>query len=530
MPFNSRLHLHYLYLKTIRRFWALCLIAIVTGCNAPYPIQETEFQPQNSSRLFAEGFSHVTDFYIEEIDVSRLALAGMDNLTTLDPEFEVIDVGNSVTVNYEGQPISRHSFPSTLDNRAWALLTSRVISEARGVSSSFREASIDQIHQAVFDGILGELDRFSRYSRPDQAKSNRDNRNGFGGLGIRYIKDPKGAHIISVMENTPAESVGLQAGDIIVRVGTTDISSFSESAITKLLKGPKNSKVRITVLRNPEDPQTIEFEITRRKIVVQTVNYSALGNIAYLQVSGFNRSTTSAMRKKVRQAQKEIGKEIKGYIIDLRNNGGGLLKEAVNTADLFISSGAIISTRGRHPDSHQYSAAHSQDIAKGRPIIVLINSYSASSSEILAAGLQDSGRAVVVGSNSFGKGTVQKVFQLPNRAEIAVTWARFHAPSGYAIHKRGIIPDVCTTSKGTKTVADIVSLLKSGDLPISSEIRASSPALDDDIALDNLKATCPQSAEPSELEKEIAEALLESPVLFDLARGERAPATSELIN
>ncbi|OUS14197.1 hypothetical protein A9Q97_04160 [Rhodospirillales bacterium 47_12_T64] len=529
MPLRSLQHLRDLSQRLALKAGGLLLLIFITACAAPFSIQKTEYDPKIASRLFTNGFSYVTEFYIEEIDVSRLALAGMDNLSTIDPELEIIDSGNSLTVTYAGEPVSRYGYPSTLDNKAWARLTSSVISEAETRSSDFQHATGEQIYQAVFDGILGELDKFSRYSRPDQANNNRDNRNGFGGLGIRYIKDPKGAHILSVMENTPAESVGLQPGDIITKVGNKDISQLSETSITHMLKGPEGSSVRITVLRDPEKPQTLNYEIIRKRIVVQTVNYSAHDNIAYIQISGFNRSTTSNMRRKVRKAQKEMGKDLKGYILDLRNNGGGLLREAVNTADLFISSGPIVSTRGRHPDSHQYSAAHSQDIAKGLPIIVLINSYSASSSEILAAGLQDSGRAIIIGSNSYGKGTVQKVLQLPNRAEIAITWARFHAPSGYAIHKRGIIPNICTTTGDTDTVDDVIALLKSGSLPISSDIRSSSPSLDDETALDNIKSSCPQSAEPSELERDIAELLLLNPSLFSLAKGHSSPVTTDVI-
>ncbi|MFD2207785.1 S41 family peptidase [Kiloniella antarctica] len=536
MPLSSSPHLHDFNRVLFRKFGVLLLLLGLSACSGTYhdPNKSYDlsasYDQQVASRLFSQGFEHVTEFYIEEIDASRLALAAMDNLATIDPEIEIIDHGDSLTLNYAGEPVSRHGYPSTLSSYAWARLTASVITEARTLSSDFNHASGEQIYQAAFDGIAGELDRFSRYSRPDIARTDRDNRNGFFGLGIRYLKVPKGARVLSVMENTPAESAGLEKEDIITQVNNRDISQLTETVITGLMKGPENSRVGLTVQRNQKNPITLQFEITRKKITVQTVSSSIHDNIVYLHISSFNKYTTSNMRSKVRKAQKELGENLKGYIIDLRDNGGGLLGTAIKTADLFISSGTIITTRGRHPDSQNDSSADSQDIAKGLPIIVLINSNSASSSEILTAGLQDSGRAIVIGSNSFGKGTVQRLKDLPNGAEMRVTWARFHAPSGYAIHKRGIIPDICTTMGNAQTVEDIISLLKSGILPIADDVRSASPALDDEIALDNIKATCPQSNTTSELEKDIAEYLLASPALFDLAKGRTTPTTSQVTN
>ncbi|WP_020593540.1 S41 family peptidase [Kiloniella laminariae] len=526
MPFCSFFSLRSFKSPLFLRRWIsrLALLFLITACSAPYHPSNQIYDKKTATSLFSQGFDYVTEYYIDEIDVSRLALAGLDNLSTIDPDVEILDSGNALTVSYDGVPLSRYSYPDNLNSRSWALLTASAIESVKQQSPDFQQATGEQIYLAVFDGVVGELDRFSRYSAPEQATNNRDSRNGFGGLGIRYVKEEQGAHIISVMENTPAESVGLKAGDIIIEVNHSDIRKLSEDSITHLLKGPENSRVSLTVLRKEAESslkqQQLTFEVTRQRIVIQTITYTPHDNIAYIQISGFNKSTTTSLRSKVRKAQKEMGKNLKGYILDLRNNGGGLLSEAISAADLFIPSGTLVSTRGRHPDSHQYNDAHSTDFAQGLPVIVLVNAYSASSSEILAAALQDSERAIVVGSNSFGKGTVQKVFELPNRSEIAVTWARFHAPSGYAIQGRGIIPDICTTRSNTRTVDDVIAQLKSGTLPISSETRTLSLLPEDEDALEKLKATCPQSAQPSDLEEDVAEMLLTTPALLSLAKGE----------
>ncbi|WP_419902384.1 S41 family peptidase [Kiloniella sp.] len=340
MPLRPIQHLRHLSQRLVFLGGTALGIISLSSCSVPYSLPITTYNPQaeydlqTASEIYTDAFDHITEYYIEEIDVSQLALAAMDNLTTIDPELEIIDNGNSLTITYSGEPISRHGYPSTLDSIAWAWLTASVISEAQSLSSEFQKSSGEKINQAVFDGVAGELDKFSRYSPPDKAKINRDNRNGFGGLGIRYVKDPKGAHIIAVMEKTPAEAVGLMAGDIITRVDGKNISQLSEKKITRLMKGPENSKVRISVLRKNKASDTIEMEITRKKIIVQTVYYSSKDGIAYFKITSFNNHTPQSMLDKVRKAQKENGDNLKGYIIDLRDNGGGVKNAAVVTADL----------------------------------------------------------------------------------------------------------------------------------------------------------------------------------------------------
>src|SRR3546814_53909 len=190
------------------------------------------------------------------------------------------------------------------------------------------------------------------------------------------------------------------------------------------------------------------------------------GNLAYIRVSGFNNRTADSLRQKIGQARSEFGSELRGYILDLRGNPGGLLEQAVEVSDIFVTSGRIVSTHGRHNDSHQYFPAEQLqrgDLTENAPVVVLIDGGSASASEIVAAALQDSGRAALVGSASYGKGTVQTVLPLPNSGEFILTWARFHAPSGYALHRRGVLPDICTTGEVTSP-ADVMARIQTGAL------------------------------------------------------------------
>ncbi|WP_299374094.1 S41 family peptidase [uncultured Kiloniella sp.] len=538
MPTRFQPHLYLLNANLTSRILSVFLLFFLSACGTPnlnrnyahnYP-ENAEFEQKTATALYADAFEHIVHYYIEEIDASRLALAAMDNLATLDPEIDIIDAGSSLTFTYSGEAISRHSYPSTIDHKAWARLTASVISEASRFSSPLRRATGEQIHQAIFDGVAGELDKFSRYSNPDKALAYRDNRNGFSGIGIRYVKEKTGARIVSVMENTPALAVGLQEDDIIIKVDGTDIIPLPENEITKLMKGPKNTTVELTVKR-PNSTAPLIYKITRKKIAVQTVFYKRMGNIAYLQISSFNKQTPQNLLTKVRTAQKEIGDNLLGYILDLRDNGGGIKIASVTSADLFVSSGTLSSVKGRNPESHDLDVAKSRDIAKGQPIIVLINANSASSSEILAAGLQDSGRALVVGSNSYGKGTVQSINELPNGGEFRVTWAKFLAPSGYAIHDRGIIPNVCTTNENYSSADDIIQRLQSGTLEMTYHIQKYAP--DNPSAgesLEQIRASCPQRTETMEIDLEVAKSLISSSKLFNMAKNNTNSTTSELVN
>ncbi len=272
-------------------------------------------------------------------------------------------------------------------------------------------------------------------------------------------------------------------------------------------------------------PGLLTFSLTRAHIVPQTVNYRSEGSVGYLRVSGFNQSTAQTLREKILQAKREQGKALKGFVLDLRGNPGGLLDQAVSVSDLFLSRGRIVSTRGRHPDSHQFFDARKDDLAAGLPLVVLVNGNSASASEIVAAALQDAGRGVLIGSNSFGKGTVQTVLRLPNEGELTLTWARFHAPSGYALQSRGVLPDICTSGQDSDATK-LLDRIRLGELRVDREARTRAIALSDTTGLAALRALCPVNESNPELDLQVALGLLGDAALYAQAlRG--GPTTAE---
>jgi carboxyl-terminal processing protease len=255
--------------------------------------------------------------------------------------------------------------------------------------------------------------------------------------------------------------------------------------------------------------------LSRAHVVPETVVYHPEGKVAYFHIYGFNSDTAESLEREIAHAKSEIGAgNVTGYVLDLRSNPGGLLDEAVAVSDLFMQKGRIVSTHGRHPDSHQYFEATAGDMADGRPIVVLVNGNSASASEIVAAALQDSGRAVVVGSNSYGKGTVQTVLRLPNSGELTLTWARFHAPSGYTLNKLGVLPSICTTGHSPSELVAELEHNRLRPIPVA-ERNALKPT--DTAEMEKLRKTCPQVKSEPATDVEMALDLIRRPTLYSKA-------------
>jgi carboxyl-terminal processing protease len=247
--------------------------------------------------------------------------------------------------------------------------------------------------------------------------------------------------------------------------------------------------------------------------VPETVTYRREGDIGYFRIYQFNQDTADSLQRAIENARNDIGDQMRGIVLDLRDDPGGLLDQAVAVSDLFMTSGRIVSTQGRHPDSRQYFEATSGDITRGLPIAVLINGGSASASEIVAAALQDSGRGVIIGSNSYGKGTVQTVLRMPNDGEFTLTWARFHAPSGYTLHHLGVLPTICT-EKGDEDATSIMAELGTGRLKPIPVLQRDTVSPDDTASLDKLRAACPAVRGTRALDLDVALRLLNQPRLY----------------
>ena len=300
----------------------------------------------------------------------------------------------------------------------------------------------DLVENAI-NGMLTGLDPHSNYMN---AKSFRDmtvqTRGEFGGLGIEVTQENGFIKVVSPIDDTPASRAGVKSGDLILALDGQTVQGISLNDAVDKMRGPPNSKIKLTIKReNVEKP--LELSMQREVIHIQVVKSHLEGNdIGYIRVTSFNEQTDSGLRKAYQQLKTQAGDHLHGIILDLRNNPGGLLDQAVAVSDDFIDQGEIVSTRARHPEDSQRWNAKNGDITGGLPVVVITNGGSASASEIVAGALQDHRRAIILGTRTFGKGSVQTVIPLPGNGAMRLTTARYYTPSGRSIQGLGIAPDV----------------------------------------------------------------------------------------
>lgn len=508
-----------------RKSLSLAMVLFLAACASQDSSRITAYDDNRAQRVFTEGYEDISEIYIERVQIADLATAGLDGLASIEPALSLDREDNLLTLYYNGVQAGQFEAPEDRDVSAWGEVTASVISVGRDKSDDLEDRSAEEVYETIFDGMLSELDEYSRYSGREAARENRASRDGFGGIGIRIRIVEEGVLVQSVMEGTPAEASGLIAEDLITEINGVSAAGLSQREAVRRLRGPVQSIVRLTIDRN-EISDPLSVKVSRAHIVPQTVTYERKGNVAYIEVSSFNQDTTRSLEKKVALARAEMREDLHGFVIDLRGNPGGLLDQAVSVSDLFIDSGRIVSTRGRHPDSHQFFDAGGSDITGGKPIAVLINGNSASASEIVAAALQDSRRAILIGSSSFGKGTVQTLLRLPNEGELTLTWARFFSPAGYALHHRGVIPHLCTSTSDADA-DQILTELRQGQLRVDRKTIARIVDPNDSVAVESLRANCPSSEKSADLDVELAIALLQENDLF--ARTLRgSPNTADL--
>ena len=294
---------------------------------------------------------------------------------------------------------------------------------------------------AAINGLLQSLDPYSSYMSPEIFKSMQTDTSGeFGGLGIEVSMESGVIRVISPIDNSPASKVGVKAGDYIVKINDIQVQGKSLAEAVEIMRGPVGSDIEITVRRKGVK-KAIIFNITREIIKVQSVRSQIFDkDIAYIRLTSFNENSSDQVENNINKINNN--KNIKGYILDLRNNPGGLLSQAIKISNLFLNDGEIVSTKGRKSSENKKWFARKGDIIKGKPLIVLTNSGSASASEIVAGALKDHKRALIIGENSYGKGSVQSIIPLKNKGAIRLTISKYYLPSGKSISDVGVTPDI----------------------------------------------------------------------------------------
>ena len=303
------------------------------------------------------------------------------------------------------------------------------------------EVTDKKLIEAAISGMLQSLDPHSSYLSPESYKDMQVKTKGkFGGLGIEITMEDGVVKVVSPIDDTPAANAGMRSGDLIIGINGESIRGLSINDAVSQLRGPVGSKVVITVVRDKKDP--FEIEIIRDVIKIKSVRHNIIKNIGYVRLTTFSDTTTSGLEKSVDEIKKKLEEKFQGLILDLRNNPGGLLNQSISVTDAFLNQGEIVSTQGRKDDDTSRIFSKKGDIIDGKPMIVLINSGSASASEIVAGALKDHSRAIIVGTRSFGKGSVQSIIPLSGNGAMRLTTARYYTPSGVSIQAKGIEPDI----------------------------------------------------------------------------------------
>ncbi|MEM8811699.1 MAG: S41 family peptidase [Pseudomonadota bacterium] len=310
-------------------------------------------------------------------------------------------------------------------------------------SDYVEEPAEAELIESAINGMLTSLDPHSSYLSPKNFRDMQvQTRGEFGGLGIEVTMENGYVKVVSPIDDTPAKRAGVLAGDLITHLDGENVQGLTLNEAVEMMRGPVKTAITITVRREGADGP-IDIQIVRDRIEIKSVRSRKEEDIGYLRITQFNERTFETLKDSIAKLQQDIGEDnLKGYILDLRNNPGGLLDQAISVSDAFLDKGEIVSTRGRESRDTQRYNARSGDLTKGQPIIVLVNGGSASASEIVAGALQDHRRGTVLGTRSFGKGSVQTIIPLGKNGAIRLTTARYYTPSGRSIQAQGIDPDI----------------------------------------------------------------------------------------
>ena len=355
----------------------------------------------------------------------------------------VLGAGLMLGVNNGAKMLSGTALAASPETYRQLMLFGDVLDRIR--TDYVEQPDEDKLIEAAINGMLSSLDPHSSYLNPKGYKDMQLSTHGeFGGLGIEVTMEDNAIKVVTPIDDTPAARAGVRSGDIITQLDGESVQGLTLNQAVDKMRGPVNSEIKLTIKRDGvADP--IEIKIVRATIQITPVKWHVEGEIGYLKIAQFNEHTYDRLKDAIQKATAEIGPDkVKGWILDLRNNPGGLLDQAIQVSNAFLERGEIVSTRGRNADeSQRYNARPGGDLTSGKPVIVLVNGGSASASEIVAGALQDHRRATILGTRSFGKGSVQTIIPIgPNGGALRLTTARYYTPSGRSIQAQGITPDV----------------------------------------------------------------------------------------
>jgi carboxyl-terminal processing protease len=455
----------------------------------------------------AEAIDFILPRTLDPVTAAQLATWGLSGLTTIDPALMAVVRDANVDLLVRGQPVLTLTV-SASDAASWAHAAAKIVAAAYASSAVIRQMGQPALTKILFDEMLAHIDPYSRYLPPFEALGDRDRRVGHAGIGVTLVQHGHSVEVRDVVIASPGALAGIEAGDVIQFVNGRAAMNRDRDAVAAMLNGPEGTEVRVGWLT--PDGNTRWATLTRIMIPPETVFPRRSGDIEIIQITGFSQTTDQHVIQVVRDKMREP-RPVTGIILDLRGNRGGLLRTAVATAEAFLSPGIVVQTSGRAPETNRIWKSGGGELAKGVRMVVLVDGGTASAAEVLAAALADRGRAVVIGSSTFGKGVVQTIDPLPDGGELFLTWSRILAPRGWPIQSLGVMPQICT-SKGDDAVHRQLAALAHGTLLMAAALRrhdaARAPLTPDQIVA--IREPCP-AADPREADMAIAQGLIEAP-------------------
>jgi carboxyl-terminal processing protease len=472
------------------------------------------FDPDRLTAVYSEALTFVAPRILDPVAVPQLTVWGLQGLTTLDPAMRVAATDAKLQLFCQGELVFDIPTPDDAAPASWAKVASLLTAASVPISSPVRRAGTQGIIQSFFSEMFSRLDPYSRYVPPVEASEERAKRAGHAGLGITLGLRGALIEVRSIVRDSPAAIAGIRSGDILLAIDNQRTQNQDPGTIAAMLSGAEGSVVALSW--RGRDGRSRDAQLVRAMVPPETVFAQRFADVLVLRITSFSASTASHLALSVQDALSEPH-PVDGIVLDLRDNRGGLLRQAVTAADTFLPAGLVATTVGRDPDSMNVWRSTEGELAENVPVVVLVDGRTASAAEILAAALADRGRAVVVGSETVGKGMVQTIDPLPDGGELFVTWSQTLAPLGWPIQGLGVLPQVCT-SLGHDALSRQLASLSTGFQPFAEAVRRSRAARLPVAASEvvEIRAPCP-AAEGRAADLEAARSLIANPAAYAAA-------------
>ena len=485
------------------------VILLLIGLAAPARAQSAAFDTELLAGVQTEAIDFMIPRTLDPVSAAQLALWGLGGLTAADPALVVVVRDKTLRLLFRGRNLAEAAAPAPdAPTAAWGQTIAGLAAAGFAASPSLRQAGQAALTKILFDDMLAHLDPYTRYIPPLEALDDRDRRVGRAGIGLTLFQRGRAVMVRDVVIGSPGALAGMVPGDTVLTVDGKQAAGRARAALETMLNGPEGTDIRLGW--RSRDGGSQDMTLTRVMVPPETVFPRRNGDVLIVQITGFTQTTDQHVAQVIRDGMKGP-KPLAGIVLDLRGNRGGVLRTAIATANTFLSKGVIVRSSGRAPETNRVWLSGGGELAAGVRMAILVDGGTASAAEVLAAALSDRGRAVVIGSATFGKGLVQTIDPLPDGGELFLTWSRLLAPRGWPIQSLGVLPQICT-SRGDDFVRRQLAALAAGEMAMGTALAihrgARAPMTPDQIVA--VRETCP-AADPQATDATLAEALVRNP-------------------